>query len=266
MSYARMTGGGEYDAFFDGVMRDVTQVGIGISQQVEGRNMRVLGALAGGDKKSKEQKLLVALAVHRQGEILRTGYYMPLLVNANVLMKRHYINNHFAKLDKLKSQLVFYYATYEILITISEAALVLFDAYYDQWHTLVTMGFRPPDKEEDGRMSWLSADADALGKAKKQHYAARKRAEDAGRYIRPDSLPTFRAAFEEARQIAEGMDEFSRKVALSTMAPDLEELSARIDELAERVMNEKRPVEDTTEETDTGPREIMKPSEEESDE
>jgi len=261
-----MTGGGEYDAFFDGVLRDVTQVGIAISQQVVGRNLRVLGALAGGDKKSKEQKLLVSLAVHRQGEILRTGYYMKLLVDANVLMKRFYINSEFAKLDKLKSQLVFFYATYEILITISEAALVLFDAYYDQWHTLVTMGFQPPDKEEGGRMSWMSADADALDKAKKQLHAARKRAEDAGRYIRPDSMPTFRAAFEEARQIAEGMDEFSRKVAVSTMTPDLEELSLRIDELAERVMNGSTPVEDTTEETSTEPREIMTPTEDEEDE
>lgn len=266
MSYARMTGGGEYDAFFDGVLRDVTQVGIAISQQVVGRNLRVLGSLAGGDKKSKEQKLLVSLAVHRQGEILRTGYYMPILVDANVLMKRFYINSQFAKLDKLKSQLVFFYATYEVLITISEAALVLFDAYYDQWHTLVTMGFQPPDKDEDGRMSWLSADAGALDKAKKQYHAARKRAEDAGRYVRPDSLPTFRAAFEEARLIAEGMDEFSKKVAVSTIGPDLEELSLRIDELAERVMNGSTPVEDTTEETSTGPREIMKPSEENSDE
>lgn len=266
MSYSRMSGGGEYDAFFDGVMRDVTQVGIAISQQVEGRQKRVLGALAGGDKKSKEQKLLIALSVHRQGEILRTGYYMPLLVRVNVLMKRHFVNGQFAKLDALKSQIVFYYATYEILITISEAALVLFDAYFDQWHTLTTMGFRPPDRDENGRMSWLSADVDALETARKQHHAARKRAKDAGRYVRPDSLPTFRAAFDEARVIAEEMDEFGRKVALSTMAPDLNELSSRIDKLAEYVMKESRPAEDTRERDSTEPREIMTPTEEDSDE
>lgn len=269
MSYARMSGGGEYDAFFDGVMRDVTQVGIAISQQVEGRCKRVLGALAGGDKKSKEQKLLVALAVHRQGEILRTGYFMPIFVTVNVLMKRAFTNSQFAKLDKLKSQLIFYYSTYEILVTISEAALVLFDAYFDQWHTLTTMGFRPPDREEGGGMSWLSADVAALENAKKRQHAARKRAEEAGRYVRPDSLPTFRAAFEEARQIAVEMDEFGRKVAASAMAPDLEELSSRIDELAEHVMNgstQSRPAEDTKEGDAIELREIMKPSEEDSDE
>lgn len=267
MSYARMSGGGEYDAFFDGVMRDVTQVGIAISQQVEGRKKRVLGALAGGDKKSKEQKLLIALAVHRQGELLRTGYFMPLLVQANVLMKRFFTNSLFAKLDKLKGQLIFYYATYEILITISEAALVLFDAYFDQWHTLTTMGFRPPDREESGRMSWMSADVDALETARKRQHAARKRAEEAGRYVRPDSLPTFRAAFEEARIVAEGLDELGRKVAVSIMAPDLDELSTRIDELAEHVMKGSRPAEDDTRETPiTEPMEIMTPTEEDSDE
>lgn len=266
MSYSRMTGGGEYDAFFDGVMRDVTQVGIGISQLVTGRHMRVLGSLAGGDKKSKEQKLLVSLAVHRQGEILRTGYFMPLLVKANILMKRFFDRSLFAKLDNLKSQLLFFYATYEILITLSEAALVLFDAYFDQWHTLVTMGFRPPDKEESGQMSWLSADRDALETAKKRQHAARKRAEEAGRYTRPDSLPTFRAAFDEARVIAEEMGELGRKVAVSAEAPDLKELSLRIDELAEHIMREPRPAEGTSEETSTGPREIMKPAEEELDE
>lgn len=266
MSYARMSGGGEYDAFFDGVMRDVTQVGIAISQQVEGRHKRVLGSLAGGDKKSKEQKLLVALAVHRQGEILRTGYFMPLFVRANVLLKRHFGNSNFAKLDNLKSQLVFFYATYEILVTIAEAALVLFDAYFDQWHTLVTMGFRPPDREEDGRMSWMSADADALETAKKRQHAARKRAEEAGRYVRPDSLPTFRAAFDEARVIAEEMDKIGREVVVSAMVPDLEELSSRIDEIAEHIANESRQAEGTTEETGTEPREIMTPTEEDSDE
>lgn len=265
MSYGRMAAKGEYDIVFDSVLRDVTQVGIAMSQQVEGRHKRVLGAMAGGNKKSKEQKLLVALSVHRQGEILRTGYYMPLFVTANLLMRRHFTNSQFAKLDKLKGQLVHFYATYEILITISEAALVLFDAYFDQWHTLTTMGFRPPDKEESGQMSWLSADRDALETARKRHYAARKRAEESGRYVRPESLPTFRAAFEEARVLADAMSEIDKKVAMESKAPDLDELSDRINAIAESIKSGIVPA-SSEKKPDTKPREIMKPTEEKSDE
>lgn len=265
MTYARVSGQAEYDALLERVVRDATQLGIGISQLVAGKYMPVLGALAGGDKKSKERKLLTALAIHRQGEILRTGYYMPLLVKYNIFMMAFFANKQFAKIDKLKGQLVHFYTTYQVLITISKGALVLFDAYYDQWYMLTTMGLRPPDKEESGRMTWMTADMGALETVKKRQYADRERAKKAGRYVRPDPLPTFRAAFEEAHQIAEDMSEPDKQLVLREATPDLNELSSRIDELVEYIAREPKQAEGT-EEPNIKPREIMTPAEDESDE
>lgn len=266
MAYTKISGKAEYDALLERVMSDATQLGIGISQLVEGKYMPVLGALAGGDKKSRERKLLSALAIHRQGELLRDGYFMPLLVDINILMKRAFDNHQFAKNDKLKGQLGFFYATYQILRTISKGALVLFDAYYDQWYMLTIMGFRPPDKAEDGRMTWMTADVDVLETVKKRQRISRRREKDAGRYVRPDPLPTFREAFEEARQIAEEMSESDSPLSLREAAPDLDELSSRIDELAEVIARESKQAEDAKEKTSTRPREIMIPAEDESDE
>jgi len=268
MSYARMFGTSEYNAFIEGVMREAALTGMALLQHGDIRDLRVTGALAGGDKKSREKKLLKALDVRRRGDLIRTGYFIPLLVVANILMKRCYITNQFAKLDKFKGYILHFYTTYEIFRTLTEAALVIFDVFFDLWQTMSIMGFHPPDKPEDGRMTWLSADADALDNAKKRQHAARERAKKAGQYIRPKSLPTFSESFQEARQIAEEMSEIEKQVLLREIAPDLDELSERFDKLAEYVMDvmgESRAAEDT-EETSTEPREIMTPAEDESDE
>lgn len=265
MSYARMVSTSEYNAFIEGMMREAALVGLAVTQQLVIRDPRTTGSLAGGDKKSREKKLLIALDVRRRGDLIRTGYYMDLLVAANILIERCYITNQFAKLDKFKGHLLYFCTTYEIFRTITEAALVLFDVFFDLWQTMSIMGFHPPDRPEDGRMTWLSADADALDNAKKRQHAARERAKKAGQYTRPKSLPTFSEAFQEAHQIAEEMSEIGKQVVLKETTLDLDELSARFDELAEYVMRESRAAGDT-EEPSTEPREIMTPAEDESDE
>ena len=236
-AFGRMIGA-DYEQVYTAIMQDVTQVGLAVSQLTAERKIRIMGALAGSTADNRERNLLVASAVYSTGEMVRNSHFMPIFVKANLLMMRYFKNRNFAKLDKIKAQLVHFYSPYEMLTTIMEAALQKFDLYFSQWHTLTTMGLRPPEQGE-GNMTWMAADRTAMDAAVQDQDVARKRAQEAGRRTMPDSIPDFKKAFAEARIMAERFDKLGIEAEDIDM-PDIESLNKKIESLTEELAKAKK--------------------------
>lgn len=230
--------GADYEQVYTAIMQDVTQVGLAVSQLTTERKIRIMGALAGSTAVNKERNLLVASAVYSTGEMVRNSHFMPIFVKANLLMMRYFKNRDFAKLDTLRAQLVHFYSPYEMLTTIMEAALQKFDLYFSQWHTLTTMGLRPPEQEE-GNMTWMAANEAAMDAATRDQDAARKRAQEAGRRPPPDSIPDFKTAFAEARIMAQKFNTLGFDVE-DIELPDMLSLNKKIETLTEELAKAKK--------------------------
>jgi len=224
--------GADYEQVYNAIMTDVTQVGLAVSQLTIERKIRIMGALAGSATGDRERNLIVASAVYSTGEMVRNSHFMPIFVKANLLMMRYIKNRDYAKLDKIRGQLVHFYSPYEMLTTIMEAALQRFDLYFDQWHTLTTMGLRPPERKED-EMTYLAADETALESAGLDQERARKRREKE----MPASIPDFKTAFAEARVIAEKFGELGIE---DIELPDIESLEKKVKDLTEDLVKAKQ--------------------------
>lgn len=233
--------GADYEQVYNAIMTDVTQVGLAVSQLTVERKIRIMGALAGADTGNRENNLMIASSVYSTGEMVRNSHFMPIFVKANLLLMRYLKNGDIAKLDRLRSQLVHFYGPYEMLSTIMEAALQKFDIYFNQWHTLTTMGLRPPERRED-EMTYLAADEVALETAGWGQERARKQREEM-----PDSIPDFKTTFAEARVIAEALTKLGLEdIPLS----DIEALTKRVADLTEELEVQKK--KDTTVTADAG--------------
>jgi len=218
--------GADYEQVYNAIMTDVTQVGLAVSQLTAERKIRIMGALAGSVAGNRERNLIIASSVYSTGEMVRNSHFMPAFVKANLLMMRYFKNRNYAKLDTIKAQLVHFYSPYEMLTTIMEGALQRFDLYFDQWHTLTTMGLRPPERKED-EMTYLAADEMALEAAGWDQERAKRQREKM-----PDSIPDFKTAFAEARVIAE---EFGKLGLEDTPLPEVETLTKQIAVLSEEL-------------------------------
>ena len=223
--------GADYEQVYNAIMTDVTQVGLAVSQLTQERKIRIMGALAGSVTGDRETNLIVASAVYSTGEMVRNSHFMPLFVKANLLIMRYVKQNNLAKLDKLREQLVHFYAPYEMLTTIMEGALQKFDLYFDQWHTLTTMGLRPPERKED-EMTYLAADEMALETAGWDQERAKKQREEM-----PESIPDFKTAFAEARVIAEKFGELG---LVDIPLSEVETLNKKIKDLTEQLTDLKK--------------------------
>jgi len=226
--------GADYEQVYNAIMTDVTQVGLAVSQLTEERKIRIMGALAGSASVNRERNLQIASAVYSTGEMLRNSHFMPIFVKANILIIRYFNNRDLAKLDKMRSQLVHFFSPYEMLTTIMEGALQKFDLYFDQWHTLTTMGLRPPERRE-GEMTYLAADETALENAGWDQERL-KRGQKGEIH---ESIPNFKDAFKEARAIAENLIR-SGVEAESIEIPDIEELNEKIKTLTEELAKVKK--------------------------
>lgn len=218
--------GADYEQVYNAIMTDVTQVGLAVSQLTVERKIRIMGALAGSGAGNREHNLMIASSVYSTGEMVRNSHFMPIFVKANLLIMRHHKNKNIAKLDKVREQLVHFYGPYEMLTTIMEGALQRFDLYFDQWHTLTTMGLRPPERRED-EMTYLAADEVALENAGWDQERAKQKREEM-----PESIPDFKTAFAEARVIAES---FAKLGLEDTPLPDVETLIKRVEDLTEEL-------------------------------
>lgn len=236
--------GADYEQVYNAIMTDVTQVGLAVSQLTAERKIRIMGALAGSVTGDRERNLIVASAVYSTGEMVRNSHFMPIFVKANLLIMRYFENRDLAKLAKIRGQLVHFYGPYEMLTTIMEAALQKFDIYFSQWHTLTTMGLRPPEQKED-EMTYLAADEVALEVAGWDQERATKSRE---REI-PDSIPDFKTAFEEARVIAES---FGKLGVGDISLPDIESLEKKIKALTDELSGLKKEKKDTPVKPDAG--------------
>lgn len=219
--------GADFEQAYNAILADITQMGLAMSQITAERKIRIMGALAGAGTGNREKNLNIAAAVYNAGEMFRNSHYMDAFVKANLLMMRFIRNRNFAKLAKFKGQLVHFYGTYETLTTIMEGALQRFDLYFDQWHTLTTMGLRPPERRE-GEMTYLAADETALEAAMQEQ----QRAREAWRAEIPQSIDDFATAFKKARTIAEGFDKLGiEDIPPPPPEPDAEEISKRFKDL-----------------------------------
>jgi hypothetical protein len=230
--------GADYEQVYNAILTDVTQVGLAVSQLTVERKIRIMGALAGSTADNRERNLLVASAVYSTGEMVRNSHFMPIFVKANLLMMRYFENRDFSKLDKIKAQLVHFYSPYEMLTTIMEGALQKFDLYFSQWHTLTTMGLRPPERGEE-EMTWMAADETAMDAAVQEQDVARKRAQEAGRRTTEGSIPDFKKAFAEARIMAERFNTLGIE-AVDIEVPDIDELNKQIKTLTEELAKLKK--------------------------
>lgn len=226
--------GADYEQVYNAIMTDVTQVGLAVSRLTEERKIRIMGALAGSPNVNRERNLQIASAVYSTGEMLRNSHFMPIFVKANILIIRYFGNRDLAKLDKMRSQLVHFFAPYEMLTTIMEGALQKFDLYFDQWHTLTTMGLRPPERKE-GEMTYLAADETALETAGWDQERLKRQLKGEIR----ESIPDFKTAFKEARAIAENLIR-SGAEAESMEIPDIDELNEKIKMLTEELAKVKK--------------------------
>jgi hypothetical protein len=144
-------------------------------------------------------------------------------------MMRFTENKNYAKVSKLRGQLVYFYVTYEAFTTIMEGALERFDLYFDQWAVLTTMGLRPPEQME-GHMTWLAADETALQDAAQ----AQQRAREVWRQEVPESIDDFATAFKKARIIAEGFT----TLGVEDIEPPTDDRNREIKTLAEELAKE----------------------------
>jgi len=225
-TFGRMFGA-DFEQVFNAVLQDATQLGLAVSQITTQRKIRIMGALAGSGIGDRERNLNIASMVYNLGEMFRKSYFMDIFVKANLLMMRYVENRNYAKLTKLKGQLVYFYVTYEAFTTIMEGALERFDLYFDQWHVLTTMGLRPPERRE-GEMTWMAADEMALETAGRDQQKAR----EAWRKEIPDSIDDFATAFKKARVIAE---KFGKLGIEDIELPDIESFEKKIEELTEEL-------------------------------
>lgn len=225
-TFGRMFGA-DFEQVFNAVLQDATQLGLAVSQITAQRKIRIMGALAGSGTGDRERNLNMASMVYNLGEMFRKSHFMDIFVKANLLMMRYVENRNYAKLTKLKGQLVYFYVTYEAFTTIMEGALERFDLYFDQWHVLTTMGLRPPERRE-GEMTWMAANEMALEAAGRDQ----QRAREAWRREIPDSIDDFATAFKKARVIAEKFD----KLGIEDIElPDIESFEKKIEELTEEI-------------------------------
>ena len=233
--------GADYEQVYNAIMTDVTQVGLAVSQLTAERKIRIMGALAGSgtDFGNRERNLIIASAVYSTGEMVRNSHFMPVFVKANLLIMRYFKNRDLAKLDMIKGQLVHFFAPYEMLTTIMEAALQKFDLYFSQWHTLTTMGLRPPEQQENG-MTYLAADEMALDIAGWDQERAFKSREKK----MPESIPDFKTAFEDAQVIAKSFAELGI-TDTSLPEPDIESLNKKIKALTDELSGLKKKKKDT---------------------
>jgi len=199
-TFGRMFGA-DFEQVFNAVLQDASQLGMAISQISAGKKVRIMGALRGDGSGNREKNLNMASMVYNLGEIFRRSHFMEIFVNVNVLMIRFTKNRDYAKMSKLKGQMVYFYVTYEAFTTIMEGALERFDLYFDQWAVLTTMGLRPPEQTE-GQMMWLAADETSLQEAAQ----SQQRAREAWRQEIPESIDDFATAFKKARITAEKLD------------------------------------------------------------
>lgn len=234
--------GADYEQVYNAIMTDVTQVGLAVSQLTRERKIRIMGALAGSGTGNRENNLMIASSVYSTGEMVRNSHFMPIFVKANLLLMRHYKNRNIAKLDNLREQLVHFYGPYEMLTTIMEGALQKFDIYFDQWHTLTTMGLRPPERREN-EMTYLAADEMALEDAGWDQERAKKQREEM-----PDSIPDFKTAFAEAHVIAES---FAKLGYEDAPLPDVESLIKRVADLTAELDGLKKPKKEKKAKKDT---------------
>jgi len=238
--------GADYEQVYNAIMTDVTQVGLAVSQLTAERKIRIMGALAGSTTDNRERNIIIAAAVYSTGEMVRNSHFMPAFVDANLLMMRYFKSSNYAKLDAIRGQLVYFYSPYEMLTTIMEAALQRFDLYFDQWHTLTTMGLRPPERKEN-EMTYLAADEMALETAGWDQERAKKQREEM-----PDSIPDFKTAFAEARVIAEKFGELGLEEISLPDVETLETLNKKIKDLTEELAGLKKKKKDTPVTADAG--------------
>ena len=220
--------GAEFERVYSMIQRSQTQLGLAISQIFAGRMPRITGALAGSSKIERERKLHVASTVYSIGEMVRNSEFMPLLIKANMYMIEHRNEHNYAKLDKRKGQVVDFYRTYTMIITIMESGLQKFDLYHDTWEILTTMDLMPPERRED-ELTYLAADKAVLEAAVHDQDIAQR---DGIR--RPSATsPDFETAFEIARVFAEKLLELGHKDAsLSEISSLLKKNEALTKELA----------------------------------
>lgn len=228
-AFGRMFGA-DFEQVFDAVLRDSTQLGMAITQISAGRKVRIMGALRGDGTGNREKNLNVASMVYNLGEMFRKSHFMEIFIDANLLMMRFAKNRNYAKLTKLKGQLVYFYVTYEAFTTIMEGALERFDLYFDQWAILTTMGLRPPEQKEE-RMAWLAADETALEGAMQDQ----QRAREAWREDIPESIDDFMTAFKEARDTAQKL---TTLITEYVEPPDTRGRNKKIKTLAEELAKE----------------------------
>lgn len=194
--------GADFEQIYNMIQRSQTQLGIAISQIFVGRNPRVTGSLAGSSAAEREKKLHVASAIVSIGEMVRSSEFMPLLIKANLFMIEYRNDHNYAKLDKVKGQVISFYRTYTMLVTIMEAGYQKFDLFHDTWEVLTTMDLMPPERKE-GEMVYLAADRDALEDAVNDQDIAKSAAQRTGVRGTQATTPDFEEAFEIARVFAE---------------------------------------------------------------
>lgn len=230
-TFGRMFGA-DFEQVFDAVLRDSTQLGMAITQITAGKNVRIMGALRGDGTGDRERNLNMASLVYNLGEMFRRSHYVgDIFLTANLFMIRFTKERNYAKLAKLKGQLVYLYVTYEAFTTIMEGALERFDLYFDQWAVLTTMGLRPPEQKERGEMTWLAADDTALEAAMQDQ----QRVREAWRQEIPESIDDFATAFKKAKVIAQGFNTLGiEDIEIS----DTEDRDKKIKTLAEELTKE----------------------------
>ena len=228
-TFGRMFGA-DFEQVFNAVLQDASQLGMAISQISAGKKVRIMGALRGDGSGNREKNLNMASMVYNLGEIFRRSHFMEILVNANTLMMCFAENRDYAKMAKLRGQMVYFYVTYEAFTTIMEGALERFDLYFDQWAVLTTMGLRPPEQTE-GQMTWLAADETALQEASQ----SQQRAREAWRQEIPESIDDFATAFKKARATAQ---ELNRLGIEDMEPPDSDDRAKKIKTLTEELTKE----------------------------